>query len=122
MIYHRRHGWELPASATTPESVFLNRRAALLGAGALIGAGLLPRGAHAEETIKTADLYPAKLNDAYKLDRPVTPEKTNETYNNFYEFSLSKRVDASRLAWSTAFRTSWRSISETTSKLGMVES
>ena len=97
MIYHRRHGWELPASATTPESVFLNRRAALLGAGAMIGAGLLPRGAHAEETIKTADLYPAKLNDAYKLDRPVTPEKTNLTYNNFYEFSTDKRLDASAL-------------------------
>jgi len=27
----------------------------------------------------------------------VTPEKTNQTYNNFYEFSTDKRVDASAL-------------------------
>ena len=34
-------------------------------------------------------------------------------------FLKSKRVLISRCAWSTALRTSWRSTSETTSKLGM---
>jgi sulfoxide reductase catalytic subunit YedY len=97
MIYIRKRGWELPAAATTPEAVFLNRREAALGLAALAAATLAPRIARAEEAIKTADLYPPKRNDAYKLDRPITPEQTNETYNNFYEFSTDKRVDASRL-------------------------
>ena len=97
MIYLRKRGWELPASATTPEAIFLNRREAALGLAALAGAALAPRWARAEEAIKSADLYPAKLNETYKLDRPITPEKTNQTYNNFYEFSTDKRVDASAL-------------------------
>jgi len=97
MIYTAKRGWELPASATTPEAVFLSRRQTVLGLAALGGAALAPKWASADETIKTADLYPAKRNDAYKLDRPITPEKTNQTYNNFYEFSTDKRVDASAL-------------------------
>jgi len=98
MIYHRRRGWELPASATTPEAVFLSRRQTLLGLAALGGVALAPKWARAaDDGVKTADLYPAKRNDAYKLDRPVTPEKTNQTYNNFYEFSTDKKVDASAL-------------------------
>ena len=35
-----RKGWEIPESQATPESVFLNRRALLTGAGA-IGAGAM---------------------------------------------------------------------------------
>ncbi len=97
MFYHTKKGWELPASAATPEAIFLNRRQALVGLAAAGAALAAPKWARAAEEIKTADLYPPKVNDAYKLDRPVTPEKTNETYNNFYEFSLSKRVDASAL-------------------------
>ena len=34
----------------------------------------------------TADLYPAKRNETYTLDRPITDEKINGNYNNFYEF------------------------------------
>jgi len=97
MHFHRKRGWELPASVTTPEAAFLNRREATLGIAALAGAAFLPKWARAEEAIKTADLYPAKLNESYKLDRPVTPEMSNQTYNNFYEFSTDKRVDASAL-------------------------
>ena len=33
----------------------------------------------------------------YTLDRDVTPEKYNLNYNNFYEFSTSKHIDASAL-------------------------
>ena len=40
----------------------------------------------------TADLYPAKRNPKYKLDRPVTDEKVNDDYNNFYEFGTSKHI------------------------------
>ena len=40
----------------------------------------------------TADLYPAKRNEKYMLDRPITDEKINADYNNFYEFNSSKHV------------------------------
>src|SRR5262249_22716088 len=40
----------------------------------------------------TKDLYPAKRNEAYTLDRPVTDEKINTSYNNFYEFGSSKNI------------------------------
>jgi sulfoxide reductase catalytic subunit YedY len=97
MFYHAKKGWELPASAAAPEALFLSRRETLAGLAALAGAALGPRLARAEDAIRTADLYPAKRNDAYKLDRPVTPEKTNLNYNNFYEFTTSKHVDADSL-------------------------
>jgi sulfoxide reductase catalytic subunit YedY len=40
----------------------------------------------------TADLYPAKRNEAYTLDRPITDENINGHYNNFYEFGMSKNI------------------------------
>ena len=36
-------------------------------------------------------------NEAFTLDRPLTPEEINANYNNFYEFSTSKHIDASGL-------------------------
>ena len=84
MFYHAKRGWELPESAATPESLFVSRREAIAGLSAAAAAALAPKWALADEAIKTADLYPAKRNEAYKLDRPVTPEKINLNYNNFY--------------------------------------
>ncbi|HSI40552.1 MAG TPA: protein-methionine-sulfoxide reductase catalytic subunit MsrP [Xanthobacteraceae bacterium] len=89
MLIRRRRGWELPESAATPESVFFSRRT-LLGAGAaLLAAG--PTAARAQSvgdpaTDPTRDLYPAKRNDAFTIDQPVTPESVTANYNNFYEF------------------------------------
>jgi len=40
----------------------------------------------------SAALYPAKRNERYTLDRPVTDEKYPTTYNNFYEFGPDKTV------------------------------
>ena len=97
MFYHARKGWSLPARAATPEAAFLNRRETLAGFAATVGAGLASNWAIADEAIRSADLYPAKRNDAFKLDRPVTPEKINLNYNNFYEFTTSKQVDADAL-------------------------
>jgi len=37
-----------------------------------------------------ADLYPARRNPAYTLDRPLTDETRAATYNNFYEFTTTK--------------------------------
>jgi sulfoxide reductase catalytic subunit YedY len=92
----RRRGWEMPESHATPEHLFFNRRALLgLTAGAAI-AGLTPRIALAQragdQPDPTIDLYPGKRNEKYVLDRPLTDEKINGNYNNFYEFGTSKNI------------------------------
>ncbi len=90
----RRKGWEIRESLATPEAVFLSRRALMKGAAAIGGGTILPglsSLAYAAEDA-TAGLYPAKRNESYKLDRPVTAESVSSRYNNFYEFGLSKNV------------------------------
>ncbi|KQU51783.1 oxidoreductase [Bosea sp. Leaf344] len=94
MLIKTRPGWAIRESEATPESVFLNRRS-LLGAGAgLIASAALPRIASAQAKDPTADLYPARRNEAFTLDRPVTDEDLAANYNNFYEFGTSKDVVA----------------------------
>jgi methionine sulfoxide reductase catalytic subunit len=94
-ILHRR-SWEIPERLATPESVFLNRRAFLGGA---VGAAAMalssdPAGAQrlADLPDPTRDLYPAKRNEVFALDRPITDETVNTTYNNFYEFGSAKTI------------------------------
>lgn len=90
-----RKGWEIPESLATPESVFLNRRALLTGAGAIgAGAMLAPGAAFAQAADPSAHLYPAPRNESYKLDRALTPEDVNARYNNFYEFGTTKNIVA----------------------------
>jgi len=101
MHFHRRRGWEIAARETTPESLFFNRRAVLAGGAALsalrLGGSTFASAAAAEEVDGTTGLYPAKRNEAYKLDREVTPEKITSNYNNFYEFSTNKHLSADPL-------------------------
>jgi methionine sulfoxide reductase catalytic subunit len=92
----RRRGWDIPDRDLTPEHLFLSRRSVIAGATAV---ALGARAAHAQRVSDlaklpdpTADLYPAKHNDKYALDRPITEEKINAHYNNFYEFNSSKEV------------------------------
>ncbi|MCF8477926.1 MAG: protein-methionine-sulfoxide reductase catalytic subunit MsrP, partial [Pseudolabrys sp.] len=92
-----RRGWEIPERLATPEHLAFNRRSLLIGgASALALTPALPSGAVQADDAPdpTADLYPAKLNPKYPLDRPVTDEKINASYNNFYEFNSSKNVAA----------------------------
>jgi sulfoxide reductase catalytic subunit YedY len=90
-VIHRK-GWEIPEREATPEALFLDRRAVLgAGAGSIL-AGALPALAATEGPDPSASLYPAKRNEAFKLDRDLTPEKTNLQYNNFYEFGSDKRI------------------------------
>jgi sulfoxide reductase catalytic subunit YedY len=93
----RRRNWEIPQSLATPEALFLDRRSFLAGLGAAGALGISGGRARADDADPSAALYPAKRDPAYTLDRDVTPEKYNLTYNNFYEFSTSKRLDASGL-------------------------
>ena len=87
MLIKRLRGWEIPEHLVTPESVFLDRRALLGGSAGLAAAAMLGGRALAE-----TGPYPAPRNDAYALDRPLTPEKFSGDYNNFYEFGTSKTV------------------------------
>jgi sulfoxide reductase catalytic subunit YedY len=98
MLIRRRRGWELPESAATPEQAYLDRRRALAGAAALIGAGGMAGRVLAQEADPTAAFYPAPRNERYKLDRDLTPENVNANYNNFYEFGTSKRIAAAAQA------------------------
>ena len=85
----------MPESAATDEAVFRDRRRLLKGlaAGPILASGSpeLPAWA-AAETDPSAGLYPAKRNDRYALDRPITAEKDATTYNNFYEFGFDKSI------------------------------
>jgi sulfoxide reductase catalytic subunit YedY len=97
MPVRRSRGWEIKENAATPEAVFLNRRSLLrtLGLGSLLAPGLAALaggGAAAVEEGPSAQLYPFKRNPRYTLDRPLTPAKYSENYNNFYEFSEDKDV------------------------------
>ena len=87
MLIKKKRGWETRESEATPEAVFLNRRTLMkaVAAGSILAAGaglaehLAPGTARAADAPDpTADLYPAKRNDTYKLDRAITDEKRSE--------------------------------------------
>ena len=105
MLTKVKRGWELPEAAATPERVFHDRRRLLqaLGLGAIAAALPAGRGARAD-----AVTYPFPKNDKYTVDRPITPEELNTTYNNFYEFGSQKTISkaAQRLTtkpWTVSF-------------------
>jgi sulfoxide reductase catalytic subunit YedY len=60
----------------------------------MAGAAALGAEARAQGADPTADLYPARRNERYLLDQPVTDERYSGDYNNYYEFSTSKSVTA----------------------------
>jgi len=88
----RRKGWEIPESRVTAESVMLNRRALLAGAGAatILAPGLAPgliRPARAQPV-----QGPAARNAIYEAGRAITDEKEATTFNNYYEFGSQKNI------------------------------
>jgi sulfoxide reductase catalytic subunit YedY len=92
-----RPDWDIPERLVTPESVYRNRRHFLKQLG-IAGAGILsaPIIGSAEDKKETAPsdstskLYPAKRNPDFNPDWRLSDEKKVTSYNNFYEFSLSK--------------------------------
>ena len=105
MNIKKKHGWELPESAATPQHVFVNRRRILkaIGAGSLILAApvvLRPTETGGKDVSvaaagtgdPSAFLYPVPRNERYRVDRPLTAEKFATSYNNFYEFGSHKRI------------------------------
>lgn len=107
MHIKKKRPWEIPESQATPEDVFMGRRDFMRKMGAYgMGAGLYLSGMTGIFTLfgkdkkkiieipstPTSNLYPAKRNNAFTLDRPVTDEEVAAKYNNFYEFSAGKSV------------------------------
>ena len=100
----RRKGWEISEREATPEAVFFDRRTIVRG-GAICAAGAIltsmPRSARADGEDPSVGLYPAKRNEKYTVDRPITPEEVNAHYNNFYEFGESKNIYSAAQALKT---------------------
>jgi sulfoxide reductase catalytic subunit YedY len=92
MIVRRRKGWEIPEREATPEAVFFSRRSMLAAGAVMIGSTLLPGASARADSDPSEQFYPAKRNDSFALDRPITPEDINGKYNNFYEFGFSKSI------------------------------
>ncbi len=96
MHIHRRRGWEIPERLATPEAVVLGRRAVAGG----LAAAAFARPAAAQWSLfggkKTPpqELSPltAPRNKTYEGGRAITPERNVSSYNNFYEFGMSKDV------------------------------
>jgi sulfoxide reductase catalytic subunit YedY len=99
MQMRSRRPWDLPDRLATPEHLVFNRRALLIGGASALatlpGAAMAQRVSDLDKLADpSASLYPAKRNETYTLDRPVTVEKINENYNNFYEYGTAKDVAA----------------------------
>ena len=97
---------KFPIASPRPSICFSTAAAFLVGGASALA--LAPRAAMAQRISDlanlpdpTADLYPAKRNAKYVLDRPITDEKVNANYNNFYEFDV---VETHRRAGAKAAR------------------
>lgn len=110
--------WSLPEREATPERAFLDRRrlfrglagvaglAGLTEAGvpgafaspaSAAGAGTPPQQAKKRSRSRprlhqgpAADLYPARRNERYAIDGPLTPEAVSSRHNVFDEFALER--------------------------------
>jgi sulfoxide reductase catalytic subunit YedY len=91
-VIHRR-GWELPERDATPERLFFDRRQFVAGTAALALSASAARAQRiADLPDPSASLYPAKRNEGFALDRPITDEAITTTYNNYYEFGSAKTI------------------------------
>lgn len=96
MLIRKKKRWGIPERLATPEETFLNRRRFLqqLGMGSvglMGGISSLDAWVNAAGVMPQPNIYPAKRNAKYVLDRPLTDEFAATHYNNFYEFTTDKR-------------------------------
>lgn len=94
MLIKILRGWEMPEREATPEEFYLSRRQFIKKVGLSgIGTALALTGwGSAEAASRQEDkrIYPAKRNEKFVLDRPLTDEWATAHYNNFYEFTTDK--------------------------------
>ena len=99
MFIRRQRGWEIPESRVTPEGAAFPRRVLLGGAAAAgLGASSVPANAWSLFS-KSGSSAPVELkpltaprNMRYVAGRDLTQEREATTYNNYYEFGLTKSV------------------------------
>lgn len=84
--------WALSENLVTSESLFLNRRQWLRGAGLIGASTALPNISLAAAPGDTWTPAPETNPKYADPGRPVTPEDVNTTYNNFYEFGSHKQI------------------------------
>ena len=90
-----RRAPDIRPSEITPESLYLDRRSFMAGAGSILaGSALLPAAALA--AIEPKDLANI-AKSKYVLDEKINTYKEITTYNNFYEYGIDKS-DASENA------------------------
>jgi sulfoxide reductase catalytic subunit YedY len=88
-------------NAVTPEATYMTRRRFLAGVGKISLASAVWLSGCVPEAKSNPDpathwnsaekeIYPAKRNDRFVLDRPMTVEAVAGRYNNFYEFTQVK--------------------------------
>jgi sulfoxide reductase catalytic subunit YedY len=104
MLIGKRRGWEIAERLATPEALMMGRRAAI--AGAIVTGVTAP--AHAQFSLfgsATPAAPPVALkpltaprNDTYKPGRAITDEAQATSYNNYYEFGMSKSVSGAARA------------------------
>ena len=84
--------WNIENQYITDEKIFNSRRKILknLALGSLFYAGMssIPKGGLSQSNL----YYPPKVNNLYKVNRPITKESDATTYTNFYEFGSSKNI------------------------------
>ncbi len=92
MLIQSRPGWVIREGHETPETIYLNRRSLMKGFAGAIAAG--PLAGLTAPALAQAGRAPleAVRNEAYRIERELTPEEVNLTYNNFYEFGSHKRI------------------------------
>jgi len=88
-----RRAPDIKSSEITPRQLYVNRRAFILGAAALVLSP--PRLAAADSP--AGQRLQAKRSEKYVLEDPLTSFENITTYNNFYEFGPNKD-DPARLA------------------------
>src|ERR1700739_3191879 len=98
--YTHAKAWDLPDSAVTAEAMYLRRREFLRVCGLGVAASaILPVSSRA-----TSTGFPDSLNPMFKLGGVKrTPEELITSYNNFYEWGLSKDQpkDRANRGWKT---------------------
>ncbi|GEM_PF-6918268 len=85
MLIKTLRGWEIPERKATPEAFYLSRRQFIkkLGWGG-IGAAMTLSGwdrAMAARRDNAKSIYPAKRNEKFVLDRPLTDEAAMAYYS-----------------------------------------
>ena len=84
--------WNIEKQYITDEKIFNSRRKILknLALGSLFYAGMssIPKDVLSQSNL----YYPPKVNNLYKVNRPITKESDATTYTNFYEFGSSKNI------------------------------